>query len=41
MNFNKSMLEILHLNALYLLFFVSLETDVNCVSLYGFSVLIT
>ena len=36
MNFSKSMLQILHLNALYPLPFVSLEKDVSCVSLYGF-----
>ena len=41
MNFNKSMLQILHLNALYPLAFVSLEKDVSCVSLYGFCGLIT
>ena len=43
MYFNKSMLQILDLNALYPLafFFFSLEKDVSCVSLYGFCVLIT
>ena len=35
------MLQILHLNALHPLAFVSLEEDVSCVSLYGFCVLIT
>ena len=39
--FNKSILQILHLNALYLLAFVPLEKDVSCVSLYGFCVLVT
>ena len=38
--FKKSMPQILHLNALYTLAFVSLEKDVSCVSLYGFCVLV-
>ena len=41
MNFNKSILQILHLNALHPLAYVSLEKDVSCVSFYGFCVLIT
>ena len=41
MNFNRSMLQILHLNALYPLAFVSLEKDISCMSLYSFSGLIT
>ena len=41
MNFNKSMLQILHLNALYTLAFISLEKDLSCVSLSGNCGLIT
>ena len=41
-NFNKTMLQILLLNnILYLLVLVSMEKDVNCVSLYSFSILVT
>ena len=35
------MLQILHLNALNPLGFVSLEKDISCASLYGFLVLVT
>ena len=41
MNFNKFMLQILHLNAIYPLAFISLEKDVTRVSLYDFCGLIT
>ena len=41
MNFNQSMLQILYLNTLYPLAFVSLEKDVSGVSLYCVCVLIT
>ena len=40
MDFGKSMLQILRLNALYPLAFVSMEKDVSCVNLYGFFVLV-
>ena len=41
MTFNKSMLQILHLNGLYPLALVSLEEDVSSESFYGSCILVT